>query len=140
MITANDGPNVGRVFRSGMWITLAGRFFAKLMPGGGGVRPSDEIAAVVVHVDQRQRLLHVLCPRDFRDAQAFTQSLPRFIKAYKGDPISLWHEFCKPVLQLEVDGDDIIAVEVADGSLATCPLYQVPVDTPTIAVTPSQST
>ena len=129
VIMARDGPNVGRAFSKGMWLFLTSRFFAASMPGGGGVRPGEEVAGVVVHVDSRRRLLHVVCPRDFRaDEAAFRQSLSLFLRRYSGDPLSNWREFSRAVLLIEVDGDDVAPARVADANAT--PVYVAPVDAP----------
>ena len=71
------------------------------------------LKAVVVHIDAAHRGLHVLCPHQFPDQDAFLSALPNFIKKYRGEELPQWREFGARVLEVEVDNGNIVPAPVA---------------------------
>ena len=82
--------------------------------------------AVVVYLDTVHRGLHVLCPHQFPDQDAFLSALPNFIKRYKGEELPQWREFSARVLEVDVESGNIVPAPIAGAD--TLWLVRVPAE------------
>ena len=103
-ITVDDGPNAGSVLAVGQDISVREDYWAD------GTGKTGTVKAIIVYIDKRSRLLHVICESSFLDTAAFRATLPQFLAAYKGKKVPHWGDFLAQLTRVPVDSEAIVRI------------------------------